>query len=87
MPSVGGTMNIITKGMSQNFSLKVKQEVANNLFFRTSVGYNSGRTENGWGVTAAFSYKTGDGWADYNFTDGIFGYLKVEKLLKDTLFL
>lgn len=81
IPSVGGTMNIITKGIDARKGATVKQEVANNSFFRTTVGLTSGRLKNGWGITAAGSFKRGDGWVDKTFTEGYFYYLKVEKQL------
>jgi len=81
IPSVGGTMNILTKGIDAKKSLSIKQEVANDGFYRTTVGLTTGRMENGLGVTVAASYKTGNGWVDQAFTDGWFYYMKVEKKL------
>lgn len=81
IPSVGGTMNIITKGIEARKGISVKQEFANNAFLRTSVALTTGRMKNGWGITAAGSFKQGDGWVDKNFTEGFFYYLKIEKQL------
>lgn len=81
LPSIGGTMNIITSGIQQKRQIKLKQEVANDGYFRTSVSYTSGQLPHGWGVTAAASFKTGDGWVDRTFTQGWFYYLKVDKKL------
>ncbi len=81
IPSVGGTMNIITKGIDAKKGITVKQEVANNSFFRTTIGLTSGRLKSGWGITAAGSFKQGDGWVDQTPTKGFFYYLKVEKQL------
>jgi iron complex outermembrane receptor protein len=79
IPSVGGTMNILSKGIEAKKGVTIKQEVANNAFFRTSIGLTSGRLKNGWGFTLAGSFKTGDGWVDKTFTEGYFYYLKAEK--------
>ena len=79
LPSVGGTMNIITAGIEQKRKLVIKQEVGNNGFLRTSIGYTSGQLKGGWGITAAGSYKRGNGWVDQTFTEGWFYYLKVDK--------
>ena len=46
---------------------------------RSTIGYNSGRLENGWGISAAGSYKQGDCWVDANFTQGYFYYLRIDK--------
>ncbi len=81
LPSVGGTMNIITKGIEAKKGLKVKQEVGSNGYLRTSVGLTTGRMKNGWGITAAGSYKRGNGWVDMTWTKGWFYYLRVDKKL------
>lgn len=79
LPSIGGTMNIITAGIDQKRMIKFKQEVANDGYFRTSLGYTSGQLPHGWGVTAAGSFKTGQGWVDQTYTNGWFYYLKIDK--------
>ena len=60
LPSVGGTMNIITKGIDANFGGTIKQEVGSDGFLRTSLGLTSGQLNHGWGVTVAGSYKQGN---------------------------
>ncbi len=83
IPSVGGTINILTKGIEQKRSFRVKQEVGNNGFLRTTVGVNSGHLDNGWGFTFAGSYKRGNGWVDNTWTEGWFYYVKIGKQLGD----
>jgi hypothetical protein len=79
IPSVGGTINILTKGIESKRQLRFQQEIGNNGFTRSTLGFTSGRMKNGWGVSAAGSYKQGDGWATGNFTKGYFYYLRVDK--------
>jgi iron complex outermembrane receptor protein len=79
IPSVGGTINIATRGIENDFGVTLKQEVGNNGFLRTSLGITSGRLPKGWGVTFAGSYKRGDGWADQTWTKGWFYFLRVDK--------
>jgi len=79
LPSVGGTMNILTTGIEARRGLSVKQEVGSDMFLRTSVGFTSGRLKNGWGVTAAGSYKEGDGQVDMTWTKGWFYFVRVDK--------
>lgn len=86
IPSVGGTMNILTKGIDAKKGGSIKQEIGNNGFMRTSIGLTTGKMENGWGITAAGSFKQGDGWVDQAYTKGYFYYLKVEKQLGKHLF-
>ncbi|MCF6169435.1 MAG: TonB-dependent receptor [Bacteroidales bacterium] len=82
IPSVGGTINIATKGIDNERGLSLKQEVGNNGFLRTSVGLTTGRMANGWGVTFAGSYKRGNGWVDQTWTEGWFYFLRVDKEFK-----
>jgi hypothetical protein len=79
IPSVGGTINILTKGIESKREFRFQQELGNNGFTRSTLGFTSGRMKNGWGVSAAGSYKQGDGWANGNFTEGYFYYLRVDK--------
>lgn len=81
IPSVGGTINIATKGIEEKRMITAKQEVGNDGYLRTSFGFNSGRTQKGWGVTLAGSYKRGDGYADQTWTEGWFYFLRVDKEL------
>jgi hypothetical protein len=85
LPSVGGTMNIITKGIDAKRNLKLKQEVGSNGYLRTSLGITTGQMSNGWGVTFAGSYKQGNGWVDQTWTKGWFYYLRIDKKLGDHL--
>jgi len=81
LPSVGGTMNIITAGIAQKRKISLKQEVGSDGYLRSSIGLQSGQLKGGWGVTFAGSYKRGNGWVDRAFTEGWFYYLKVDKKL------
>ena len=85
LPSVGGTMNIITKGIDTKKNIRLKQEVGNDGFLRTSLGITTGQMKNGWGVTAAGSYKQGNGWVDQTWTKGWFYYLRVDKKIGNHL--
>ena len=81
IPSVGGTMNILTKGTGNKAGGTIKQEVGSFGKLRTSLGYNSGRLENGWGYTLAGSYKKGNGFVDETWSEGFFYYAKIQKEL------
>jgi hypothetical protein len=79
IPSVGGTMNILTRGIGNKAGGTVKQSVGSFGRLRTSLGYNSGRLENGWGYTLAGSYKKGNGFVDQTWSEGFFYYAKIQK--------
>ncbi len=81
VPSVGGTINILTKGIDAKRSIKFKQEIGSNGFLRSTLGLTTGRMKNGFGISAAASYKQGNGWVDGNYTEGYFYYLRVDKQL------
>ena len=81
IPSVGGTINLQTKGIGAKRNLTLKQEVGNDGFLRTSIGYTSGHLKGGWGITAAGSYKRGNGWVDMTSTKGWFFFLRIDKNL------
>lgn len=83
MPSVGGTMNIITQSTGGKRQIKAKQEYGTGNFLRTSLSYKSGNLKNGWGVLFSGSYKQGDGWVDGLNTQGGFYYLKIQKRIKN----
>jgi hypothetical protein len=80
LPSIGGTINILTKGIDNKQSTKVRQEFGSGNFSRTSFMHNSGRGDNGWGYTLSGSYKKGDGLVDATWTEGLFYFLKIEKM-------
>ena len=83
MPSVGGTMNIITQATGGKRMIKVGQEYGSGNFLRTSLSYKSGTLKNGWGVLFSGSYKQGNGWVDGLNTQGAFYYLKIQKKIKN----
>lgn len=83
IPAVGGTMNIITRGIDQKRRIQVKQEYAFGAFGRTSFGMNTGKLKNGWAFSTALSLKDGKGWVDGTSTRGFFGFFKVEKVIKN----
>ncbi len=79
IPAVGGTMNILTKGINNNKEVSFSQNVGNNGFLRSTLGYNSGKLKNGWGYSLAGSYKRGNGWVDQTWTEGFFYFMKIQK--------
>lgn len=83
MPSVGGTMNILTENTGGKRAITVNQEYGTGDFLRTSLSYKSGTLKNGWGVLFSGSYKQGNGWVDGLNTQGGFYYLKVQKKIKN----
>ena len=81
MPSIGGTINIITQGVGTKKGGSFKQEYATGNFLRSSLSYNTGMTPSGWGLTFSASYKQGQGGVEGTPTQGFFGYTKISKRL------
>lgn len=79
LPSVGGTMNILTKGIENNRSLSIEQAIDNQGKLTTNLGYTSGKLNNGWGVTLAGAFKKGDGWVDQTNVTAWFFFAKIDK--------
>ncbi len=86
IPSVGGTINILTKGIESRRGGRLRQTVGNNGFLQTNFGYTTGRLDNGWGASIAAAYKQGNGWVDGNYTKGYFYYLRIDKEIGNHLF-
>ena len=85
IPSIGGTINILTKGIESKRRFTVKQEVGTFGYLKTSLSATTGRLKNGWGLTFAGSYKRGDGWVDNTWTKSWFYFGKIEKQIGDHL--
>ena len=79
LPSVGGTMNILTKGLETKRSLSIEQAVDNYGKLTTNLGYTSGALKHGWGFSLAGAYKGGDGWVDQTNVNAWFFFAKVDK--------
>ncbi len=83
--SVGGTMNMITKGIESKSMISVKQDFGSNNLLRTSLGYNSGQLKGGWGITVAGSRTVGDGFADETWDEAYSYFMKLQKQLGNHL--
>lgn len=77
--SVGGTMNIITKGIDSKKEISIKQEVMSDLTFKTAIGFNTGQLKGGWGITGAVTKKAGDGYIDQTWVDAYSYFFKIQK--------
>jgi hypothetical protein len=85
MPSIGGTINIITQGIGNKKGGMIKQEYSTGNMLRTTFSYNTGMTKKGWGLTVSGSYKQSDGWVYGTPSQGFFGYGKLSKKVDNHL--
>lgn len=81
VPSVGGSINILTKGIDDKKSLVFSQEIGSGGYNRSLISYNSGRMAHGWGVSGALAYQRQDGVVNQTYSKGLFYYLRVDKQL------
>lgn len=68
--SVGGTVNFVTKATEKREGGFAQAVVANNDYVKTTLGYNTGISENGWGVSAMLTHWQGDGYNSGTFGNG-----------------
>ena len=74
-PSIGGTMNIITDPAQMERGGKVKQEVGEGGFLKSTLNYNSGLINDKLAVSGTIVRKTGNGFIDGTWTDAWAYYL------------
>ncbi|MPT34410.1 MAG: TonB-dependent receptor [Flavobacterium sp.] len=60
--SVGGTVNFITKATDKRQGGFASFGLANNDYFKSTIGYNTGMNAKGWGMSVMFSHWQGDGY-------------------------
>jgi len=83
IPSVGGTINVISPGISKERKTQFSQEVGNNGFLRSTFIHNGAVSENGWGYAVAGSYKRRNGWVPGLDSEAYYYYAKVQKRTKN----
>ena len=62
-PTVGGTINIVTKGIEAKKGGSFYHMIGSDGYHKTSFTINSGLNEHGWAFTLLGSYTAGDGYA------------------------
>ena len=69
VPSVGGTINVLTKGFDAKRGGRVRLEGGFGNSRKASLLLNSGQLKGDWAITAFGSRRTGNGWADGLYDD------------------
>ncbi|MBB3696224.1 carboxypeptidase-like regulatory domain-containing protein [Flammeovirga yaeyamensis] len=64
VPSVGGTINILTKTTDAQKGGNIMYGIGNNGYNKLSFTASTGQTENGWAVTLSGAKTTGNGFVD-----------------------
>ncbi|WP_207422960.1 TonB-dependent receptor [Desertivirga brevis] len=81
VPSLGGTINILTRGTEANQGGFIQHSMGNNNFNKTSFLYSTGLGENGWAFSAMGSKTTGDGWFEGLSFEAYSYFFNVSKLI------
>jgi iron complex outermembrane receptor protein len=69
VPSVGGTINVLTRGFDDKRSVLARVEGGSNNYQKYSLMLSSGALKNDWAFTFYGSRRTSDGWVDHAFDD------------------
>jgi iron complex outermembrane recepter protein len=86
IPSVGGTINIITKGMESKPSFEFKQDFGAGGMFQSSLGFTSGKLKGNWAMSGAVAFRQNEGLVDQLWSKAQFYYFRLDKQLGKHLF-
>jgi iron complex outermembrane recepter protein len=79
IPSVGGTINIITKGMETRPSFEFKQDIGAGSMLQSSIGFTSGRLQGNWALSGAIAFRQNEGFVEQLWSRAQFYYFRVDK--------
>lgn len=83
VPSVGGTINIITRTTDAVKGGSFTYGIGNDGFNKMGLSYSTGLLENGWAFSVAGSKTEGNGWADGLQFEAYNYFFNVSKLIND----
>ena len=78
-PAVGGTMNIITKGITNKPFVAANVEFGDSRYQKYSIDYSTGKLKGDWGMVMSFTKRSSTGYVDQLFDDMYAYFFKVEK--------
>lgn len=83
VPSIGGTVNIITQTTEVEKGGYASTWTGNDGFKKTAISLATGLTENGWAISVQGAKISGDGWADGLQFEGYNYFFNVSKVIND----
>lgn len=83
VPSVGGTINIITKSTDAEQGGNVYSSIGNNGYLKYGMTYSTGLTEKGFAATVSASKISGDGYVDGTEFSGYNYFLSLAQQLNE----
>ena len=78
-PAVGGTMNIITKGITNKPFVAANIELGDSRYQKYSIDYSTGKLKGNWGMILSFTKRSSTGYVDQLFDDMYAYFFKIEK--------
>lgn len=83
LPSVGGTINILTKTTDAEAGGVVTYGVGNDGYQKMGLTLSSGLTESNWATTVSLAKSNGDGYVDGTKFESYSYFLNVSKIVND----
>ena len=84
VPSIGGTINIISKSTDATQGGVVRMSTGNNGYQKYGMTLSTGMMDNGFAVTASAAKVSGEGYVDGLQFEGVNYFLNVSKQLNDS---
>ena len=82
-PSLGGTINMVTKGLDAKKGGTAWYGLGNDNSMNYGISFSTGLMKNGWAVTFLGSHKTGDGYIQGTSYDSFNYFLNVSKRINE----
>lgn len=83
IPSVGGTINILTKTTDAEKGGSAYVATGDNNYSKFGVTLSSGLTENGWATTLSLARSQGNGWVDGTQFESSSYFLNISKIVNN----
>lgn len=82
-PSVGGTINIITRSLDAKKGGSVWYGMGNDGLHQEGISFSTGLMDNGWAVTFLGSHRKGDGYIQGTDFEGFNYFINISKRIND----
>lgn len=83
IPSVGGTINVLTKTTDAEAGGNVLYAVGNDGYQKIGLTLSTGLTDNNWATTVSLAKSSGDGYVDGTKFESFSYYLNISKIVND----
>lgn len=83
IPSIGGSINVITQGIDMERVISVRQDYGNRNNMQTTISASSGKLKGNWNFQGSLAFKYNEGWVDGTTTTWFSYYFKANKQIKN----